>query len=366
MMTDRLRRQAAPWAAIACDVLETPFPYAAAHLADGPEDCEVTPWRLHPAFHGSLDWHSSAHMQWSLVTLLTVAPACLDDDLTDRVVRLLNGRLSSSALAAEADYLLARPNFERPYGWAWAAMLCAALHRCPRPESAAWSAAAHPLAVAIGELVPSWLDRQVFPVRHGVHSNTAFALSLLHRAYTGLEDTGTVAVVRQGILDWYDADDDLDTRFEPSGQDFLSPALSEAECLLGILPEEQRADRLARLLPGLGAGRHAHLLEVPPVLDGTDGHLAHLYGLALSRSWQLRTLVEWLPEQAAADVQAGARRQVEAVIPVMTGGHFMATHWLVSFALLGELADDTDQGRTMTTPRRRRTRTIGPNRICPR
>ncbi|GAB78882.1 Protein of unknown function [Austwickia chelonae] len=340
MTTDLLRAQAAAWASIACDVLDTPFPYAAAHMARDRQDCDVTPWRVHPAFHGSLDWHSSAHMQWSLVTLLSVAPECLDERLTDRVVSLLDGRLTGPGLAAEADYLLDRPSFERPYGWAWAAMLCEALSRCPRPEAAGWSAAAQPLAAAVSRLVPAWLDRQVFPVRHGVHSNTAFALSLLHRAYTGLGEEDTAAVVARGIRRWYGVDDELDTRFEPSGQDFLSPALSEAECLMRVLPEAQRPDRLARLLPGLGAGRHSHLWEVPPVVDGTDGHLAHLYGLALSRAWQLRVLSSWLPGEESGRVREGARRQVEAVLPVITGGHFMATHWLVSFALLGEVADD--------------------------
>src|SRR4051795_2699837 len=126
-------KYAADWANIACQVLETPYPYGAAHSSSGPDDVDVTPDRLHPAFHGSYDWHSSAHMQWSLVRLLALAP----DQVGRRPIEVLDKRLTPEAIATEAEYLRERPSYERPYGWAWAAMLVAATRNTKWAEATA-------------------------------------------------------------------------------------------------------------------------------------------------------------------------------------------------------------------------------------
>ncbi|MEU8227799.1 DUF2891 family protein [Kribbella sp. NPDC048915] len=320
-------KYAAEWANIACEVLETPYPYGTAHASHGPDDVDVTPDRLHPAFHGSYDWHSSAHMQWSLVRLLSLAP----DEVGSRPTQVLDGRLTSDAIGTEVAYLRERPSYERPYGWAWAAMLAAAT------RTTQWGAATAPLGDVIAELVLAWLPKQVYPVRHGVHLNSAFALALLHEAYGGLGRADVVEAIRVRALEWFGADTAYDTRFEPSGMDFLSPALSEAELMRRVLPDGEFASWLSAFLPGLGTTAHGHLLEVPATDDSGDGQLAHLSGLALSRAWQLRTIAPALPE--VADVlRAGANRQVEAVLPTVTDGDFMSTHWLVSFALLADQA----------------------------
>ncbi|MEU4603809.1 DUF2891 family protein [Kribbella sp. NPDC023972] len=318
-------KYAADWAAIACEVLETPYPYGAAHASLGPDDVDVTPERLHPAFHGSYDWHSSAHMQWSLVRLLTIAP----DQAGRRPIEVLDRRLTADAIATEAAYLRDRPSYERPYGWAWAAMLAAAAHD-------KWPV--EPLADTIADLVLGWLPRQAYPVRHGVHLNTAFALTLLLEAYGDLGRADVVDAIRARAIEWFGQDTAYDTRFEPSGTDFLSPALTEAELMRRVLPADEYKTWLTAFLPGLGTDAHLHLLDVPAIDDSGDGQLAHLSGLALSRAWQLRTIAPALP--AVADVlRAGADRQVEAVLPTVTGGDFMSTHWLVSFALLATLAE---------------------------
>ncbi|MFF0269030.1 DUF2891 family protein [Kribbella sp. NPDC004536] len=318
---------AAAWADIACQVLDTTYPYATQHASTGPDDVDVTPDRLHPAFHGSYDWHSSAHMQWSLVQLLTLAP----EEVGQRPVDLLNQRLTPETIAVEADYLRARPSYERPYGWAWAAMLVAAARK------AQWADALTPLGDVIADLVLAWLPKQVYPVRHGVHLNSAFALALLHEAYDELGRPDVVEAIRLRALEWYGADTAYDTRFEPSGTDFLSPALTEAELMRRVLPSTEFADWLTAFLPGLGADAHQHLLDVPVTDDSGDGQLAHLGGLALSRAWQLRTIAPALPY--VGDVLlAAADRQMEAVLPTVTDGDFMSTHWLVSFALLADQA----------------------------
>jgi hypothetical protein len=318
-------KYAAAWADIACEVLETTYPYSTLHASAGPDDVDVTPDRLHPAFHGSYDWHSSAHMQWSLVRLLALAP----DEVGQRPIDLLDQRLTQEAIAVEAAYLREHPSYERPYGWAWAAMLVAATRKTQ------WADALTPLGDVIAELVLAWLPKQAYPVRHGVHLNSAFALALLHEAYGELGRPELVEAIRVRALEWYGGDTAYDTRFEPSGTDFLSPALTEAELMRRVLPSTEHADWLKAFLPGLGRVEHQHLLEVPVTDNTGDGQLAHLAGLALSRAWQLRTLAPALPD--VADVlRAGADRQVDAVLPTVTGGDFMSTHWLVSFALLAE------------------------------
>src|SRR4051794_17255259 len=197
---------AAAWADIACEVLETPYPYGAGHASTGPDDVDVTPDRLHPAFHGSYDWHSSAHMQWSLVRLLALAP----DQVGRRPIEVLDKRLTPDAIATEAEYLRERPSYERPYGWAWAAMLVAA------GRQTQWADALSPLGDVIADLVLAWLPKQAYPVRHGVHLNSAFALALLFEAYDELGRTDVVEAIRSRALQWFGEDTAYDTRFEPS------------------------------------------------------------------------------------------------------------------------------------------------------
>lgn len=343
-------RHAADWARVARQVIGTPYPYASGHVAHAPDDTDVTPQRLHPAFHGSLDWHSCVHMQWSLSTLVEgYADQLGEAGELGPAVALLSERLTERHLAAESDYLRARPGFERPYGWAWAAMLVARARRLAaggHPAAGRWAGALEPLGEVVADHVQDWLPRQVHPVRHGKHQNDAFALSLLLRAFGELGREDVCSAMRERALDWFGGDTAYDTRVEPSGTDFLSPALSEAELMLRVLPADEVGRWLAAFLPGLGEGGHRHLLEVPEVRDATDGQLVHLHGLALSRAWQLRALAGQLSTGAAETVLAAADRQVEAVLPQITDGDFMATHWLVSFALLGgQEQPATGQGR---------------------
>lgn len=331
---------AAGWADVAVRVLRTPYPYATQHMSLSEQDVDVTPERLHPAFHGSLDWHSSAHMQWSLVRLLTLAPDALRADGIDAVARdLLDERLTPAGLRTEADYLREHPSFERPYGWAWVAALAAATRQLPGEGAARWSSALDPVVDAVADLVLAWLPRQVYPVRHGVHANTAFAMALLLEAYGGLDRPDVVDALRRRAVEWFGADADYATRWEPSGSDFLSPALSELELMHRVLPAGEFETWWRAFLPGLLDGGRPELLAVPEVVDRTDGHLVHLFGLALSRAWQLRALAGTLGESPeAAPLLSAADAQVAAVLPEVTAGDFMSTHWLVSFALLAESA----------------------------
>lgn len=325
-----------PFAQTALAVLRKSFPYGAAHTARDATDTDVTPDRLHPAFHGALDWHSSVHMQWSLVQLLSRHRGVLDEaGLSEEVIGLLDDRLTPEHCGAEADYLRVRSSYERPYGWAWALQLAAAT-TAAGPGAARWAEALEPLTDLLADRVPDWLRRQAYPVRHGVHSNTAFSLALIIDAGTVLDRSDVVTACRQRALDWFGADTDADTRWEPSGTDFLSPALSQADLMSRVLPASEYVVWLDDFLPGLGSGQHRNLLTTPEILDQTDGQFVHLRGLALSRAAQLRRLAATRPSDdlGRCVLEEAASEQFDDAVPAVTDGHFMATHWLVSFALL--------------------------------
>lgn len=317
------------WAQVACDALATVYPYLPGHIVTGPQDVDVRPQALHPAFWGCLDWHSSVHMQASLLVLL--AGGQCSEPVAARCRELLDARLTRAAIEVEVEYLRLRPSFERPYGWGWALMLAA------QARGTRWEAPLAPLTQRIVELVPAWLA-QPLPVRHGVHTNSAFALTLVLRAAAALHLPELTQLARARAIDWFEADGPADTSAEPSGHDFLSPALTQAALMMRVLPQADRPGWLSGYLPGLGEGAHRHLLAPPLTQDTSDGQLAHLLGLSLSRAWQLRELAPYLPEPARAAVLAAAEAMIEAVASVVTDGDFMSTHWLVTFALFAHLA----------------------------
>ena len=323
------------WAETVLAVLETAHPWASGHVSTGPDDCDVTPARLHPAFHGSFDWHSSVHMQWSAVRLLGEARAQLGDPLADRVRALLDARLTPEHGRVEAAYLREHPAWERPYGWAWVATLAAEVDGCRTEEAAPWREATSPLAETVAELMLAWLPRTTHPVRHGVHSNSAFALALAHEAFGRLGRADVVAAVEGKAREWYAEDRDCPSAWEPGGEDFLSPALCEAELMRRVLPPGELEPWLARFLPGLAAEGDS-LLDVPEVGDRTDGKAVHLFGLALSRAWLLRSLAGHLAPDRRERALYAASAQVSSVEGEIVGGDLMSTHWLVSFALLAE------------------------------
>ena len=326
------------WGRTVLQVLGTVHPYAAAHVSRSPDDTDVDPVRLHPSFYGSFDWHSSVHMHWSAVRLLTLAPDQLAGETRDLLVTLLEERLDPDALQVEAAYLRDRPSWERPYGWAWALMLAAAARACPRPGADRWARALEPVADAVADLLLAWLPRLAYPVRHGVHANTAFALALGHEACTTLGRGDVVEAIGTTARRWFAEDRGYPASWEPSGSDFLSPALCEADLLRRVLPRAEFARWLPEFLPGLGRAGDP-LLEVPEVLDRTDGHAVHLFGLGLSRAWQLRLLRPYLPAEDQQRVASATARQVAVVEEEIVTGDFMSTHWLVSFALLAATAE---------------------------
>ena len=326
---------AAPrWLPSVLAALRREYPNAPRHLMRDPTDLP-RPSELHPAFYGCLDWHSAVEMHWAASRLARIGGGA--DDL-ERVAVLFDEHLTEANLRVEAAYLDVDPSFERPYGWGWLLQLAAELDDLPEGR---WAAAVRPLAERVSRGFVAWLPRQRLPNRQGTHANTAFALRRAWSWAGRAADAGDPAL-RDAIVEaaerWYLGDADYPAAWEPSGNDFLSPALAEAELMRLVLSPGRFAEWLPRFLPGLVAG------DLPPGfapqrdVDDSDGQQAHLIGLNLHRAGVLGSLAP-LTRDAAA-LERARRDHLDAALPQVIGGHWMAEHWLAAFAVLA--LDDPD------------------------
>ncbi|MFJ8824564.1 DUF2891 family protein [Streptomyces sp. NPDC102467] len=301
------------------------FPNFPAHLVTAATE-NTRPSTLHPAFYGAYDWHSSVHMHWLLVRTLPQLSA----DTTATYTDVLDRHLTPAHLATEAAYLLDRPGFERPYGWAWLIALAA---EC---KDTRWGAAFAPAVDAVERLLTDWLPKATYPVRHGIHTNSAFALGLIldTGAAAGLT-AATLESVRTRLRGWFADDHDAPAHWEPSGQDFLSPALSEADAMRRVLGAEEFAAWLDRFLPALRTGEPCALLDVPVVSDHADPWIGHLLGLALSRAAALRAIAGALPDgPVRTRLTEAVDAHLAAGLPAVDSGDFSTDHWLATFAEL--------------------------------
>jgi len=294
---------------------------------------QVSPRSLHPIFFGSYDWHSCVHSYWLLATLYRLAPGIPE---SAAIRTLFDDAFSAEKVAGELSYLegATARGFERPYGWAWLLMLQAELNRHDAKE---WAARLQPLANLFARRFREHLPKATYPVRSGVHSNTAFALALAYE-YAQSADKPLARLIRGTARKWYAKDRDCQV-WEPSGEDFLSPALSEAECMRRILAPGDFRVWLKRFLPRLAKRQPKTLFEPARVSDRSDGRIVHLDGLNLSRAWCWRNLAATLaPNDPLRAVALGtAERHLAASLPHVTGD-YMGEHWLASFALLALLA----------------------------
>jgi hypothetical protein len=301
------------------------------HLIAGPDDLHA-PREQHPAFYGAYDWHSSVHMHWLLVRLLRRYADHID---TAAVTAVLNQNLTPTHLASESAYLTAHPTFERPYGWAWLLLLeteCRALG----PSGTHWAEALAPAVRAATALVRDWLPKATYPVRHGTHANSAFALALmLESAHPDL-----TAPIHDTLTRWFADDRDAPVHWEPSGQDFLSPALTEADAVRRIMSADAFSAWLDRFLPTLTTGPATSpcspLLTPPVVADPADPQIGHLIGLSLSRAHALRNIAAALPaaDPRAPLLRTSAEAHLSAALPHTASGDFTTDHWLATFAAL--------------------------------
>lgn len=327
--------QANHFARLARDCIQRELPNVIQHAVNSPDDMQ-RPRALHPAFYGCLDWHSAVHGHWMLVRLLRTVPALSD---AAQIRAALDANLTAENLAAEVAYFHGanRQSFSRTYGWAWLLQLATELHGWDDRDGRRWSAHLQPLTDTIVARYLAFLPRQTYPIRTGVHPNTAFglALALDHARATGHAELAALLVER--ATTYYAADRDAPASWEPGGEDFLSPSLVEADLMRRILPPAELATWLHGFLP---RGLPPSLQRPAIVSDRSDPKLAHLDGLNLSRAWCLRAIANALPANEAlrAELAAAADVHAAAGLAHVATGDYMGEHWLASFAVyLGTL-----------------------------
>jgi hypothetical protein len=327
---------ASRFAQIALGNVEREYPHKLDHVTTGPGDVD-TPHALHPVFYGSFDWHSCVHGYWLLAGLHRRVPGLPE---TDAIRRVFDLHFVPGKVAGEVAYL-DRPftaTFERPYGWAWVLALAAELMRGATPEAKRWSEALAPLARAFAARFIAILPKSTYPIRSGAHFNSAFAVTMALDYAAIANDAALGDLLRERARLWFGADRNY-PGWEPSGEEFISPGLMEAECMHRALPSAEFCDWLARFLPRLGEGQPEQMFKPAMVSDRSDGKIAHLDGLNLSRAWCMRALAGAFPagDAGAAALRQAAELHLAASLPHVSGD-YMGEHWLASFALLALLA----------------------------
>ena len=313
------------------------YPHKLDHFLDSPPG-DLAPRALHPAFHGSYDWHSAVHMHWLLVRLLRLHPGLPH---AAQITAVLDLHLAAEPLAVELAYFdpPGRRTFERPYGWAWLLELRAEALRLGETRGAAglrWAQALEPLANMLAARLRAFLAIAAYPIRNGMHANTAFACILALDYARTAGDAALAEDIGRAARKWYLADRDAPLAYEPSLADFLSPSLVEAQLMREVLPCAEFLAWFRAYLPRAYLPRGLGSLAEPPVVpDRSDAQFSHLDGLSLSRAWALRRIATALPAGGAGDeLTAVAERLFNASLPQVVGGDYVGEHWLASFAAL--------------------------------
>lgn len=313
------------FAEIALGHVTREYPHKLDHVMEGPEDV-LGPRELHPVFFGSFDWHSCVHGYWLLMRTLRLYP---EMPAAPRIRALLDEMLTEGNVAGERAYLdrAYTGGFERPYGWAW----LLALHEEAQRHGGEWADIITPLAEAFAERFHLYLPKLTYPVRVGAHYNSAFAM-ILALGWAEANDAALADLIRARAQDHYGGDRAC-PGWEPGGDEFLSPALTEALLMRRALPKRAFAAWFAAFLPDLAAGKPESLFTPAFVSDRSDGKIAHLDGVNLSRAWCWRGIADALDPELAALARGAADRHIDASLPYVAGD-YMGEHWLATFALL--------------------------------
>ena len=318
-------------ATIALGHVQREYPHSGTVRSDGPTDIATAPRCAHPIFFGSYDWHSCVHSHWLLARLLKRFPGLPE---ASAITALFDCAYTHDNVRGELKYFAqpGRSGFERPYGWCWLLKLAVELAQLDGQGSPAWGRALQPLASELGKRLRQYLPRLLYPIRSGAHNNTAFALLLAHD-YAVCFDHDLAQIIGKRARRYYLQDRGYQG-WEPGGEDFLSPGLQEALLMRRILGNGF-VDWFDGFLPDISEGYPSQLLTPVQVSDRSDGRLAHLDGLNLSRAWCLRSLAAGLPggHRARSLLQAAADSHLQAGT-----GHlqddYMGEHWLATFVLL--------------------------------
>jgi hypothetical protein len=325
--------QASHFAALALKCVSREFPNKPEHVINDAADVK-NPKLLHPAFYGCYDWHSSVHGHWMLVRLLRTFPGLPE---AAQIRRALNANLAAESVLAEAAYFKQpnRQSFERTYGWAWLLKLAEELHSWDDVDGKSWSASLRPLVDVIVKAYTDFLPKQTYPIRTGVHPNTAFGLAFALDYAQAVGDKKLEALLDERSRNYFSRDVNYPGAWEPGGEDFFSPALMEADLMRRVMKPAEFARWFHQFLPGISKNEPAALLQPAIVTDRSDPKLVHLDGLNLSRAWGMRNIASALPRRDSARniLSISASRHAAAALVHVASGDYAGEHWLASFAV---------------------------------
>jgi len=326
MLADRFSR-------LALDCVQQEFPNKISRTTNTAEAIG-RPRDLFPAFYGCFDWHSAVHGHWLLVRLLRIGD--LEAETQAEAIAKLNANLNLDTIAGEmANFRRAeRGSWERPYGWAWLLQLTAELREWDDTNAKRWLAALEPLEADIVAATKDWMPKLAYPIRLGTHNQSAFAFTLMHDWAVVAGDAEFAAQIDARARDFHLDDVNCPLGYEPSGEDFLSPCLMEADLMRRVLSPADFADWLSRFLPGIPDDGRADWLPPAIVLDASDGKLVHLDGVNSSRAWNLFNIARALPDDdpRRAALLAAAEVHRDAGVEAVSDEHYSGSHWLASFA----------------------------------
>ena len=320
------------FALLALDCVHREYPNKISHVLQSVEDAKA-PRELTPAFYGCYDWHSSVHGHWLLVRQLTTNP---NGVFADEIRSKLSQSFTDENLAGELAYYKGdgRASFERPYGIAWYLQLVAELDKSDDPQLKMWRETLRPLEDAIVEKTRAWLPNLYYPIRLGTHNQTAFAFGLMIDYARQVGDDAFEQDLINKTLAFHLADVNCPLAYEPSGEDFLSLCLMEADLMRRVLSQDEFGTWLSAFLPQIPTNGGSDWLAPGIVLDASDGKLVHLDGVNLSRAWALEGIASALPVSDAriGALLAAAEIHAETGIAAVSDEHYSGSHWLASFA----------------------------------
>jgi hypothetical protein len=326
-------RAAERFAKLALACVHKEYPNKIAHVLNSDADV-ASPQNLTPAFYGCYDWHSSVHGHWLLIRLARTFP---DAPFAAPARVAVKQSLTPENIAAEVTYLRGkgRTSFERPYGLAWLMQLGQELREWDDPEAKQLASNLKPLEDAAKDRLSDWLPKLTNPIRIGEHNQTAFSLGLLLDAARANGDKSFESLLVRRTLEFYENDRNCPLEYEPSGEDFLSPCLAEADVMRRVLTPADFGSWLAAFLPQIPSDGSRTWLKPAISTDPIDPKLAHLDGLNLSRAWMLEGIASALPsrDKRLAAIRAVAAEHRERGLAAATGEHYEGGHWLGSFAV---------------------------------
>ncbi len=324
------------FAGLALTCLHQEYPNKVSIVLDQDSDSKP-PSQLFPAFYGCFDWHSSVHGHWLLTRILTVDP---DTPLRTLIIQELDKSFTPENLAGEVEYFSTNGKgaFERPYGRAWFLQLVAELHTSEDPKMQEWRNILQPLEKIIVEQTQTWLKSLAYPIRSGTHNQSSFAFGLMLDYARTIGNSDFETALTEAALNFHADDVNCPLSYEPSGEDFLSPCLMEADLMRRVMPQHAYTQWLSDFLPDIPESTpetaSSDWLKPGIVLDATDGKLVHLDGVNLSRAWALEGIASALPadDPRRSSLLASAQLHTEKGIAAVSDEHYSGSHWLGSFA----------------------------------